>query len=44
VTAFIVRSIEQDDPQAYVRFPEQPMDTRKLAGTFERFGVPERLI
>jgi RNA polymerase sigma-70 factor (ECF subfamily) len=43
VTAFIVRSIEQDDPQAYVRFPEQPMDTRKLTGTFERFGVPDRL-
>jgi RNA polymerase sigma-70 factor (ECF subfamily) len=43
VTAFIVRSIEQDDPDAYVRFPDQPMDARKLTGTFERFGVPDRL-
>jgi RNA polymerase sigma-70 factor (ECF subfamily) len=43
VTAFIVRSIEQDDPEAYVRFPDQPMDARKLTGTFERFGVPDRL-
>jgi RNA polymerase sigma-70 factor (ECF subfamily) len=43
VTAFIVRSIERDDPEAYVRFPDQPMDTRRLAVTFKRFGVPERL-
>jgi RNA polymerase sigma-70 factor (ECF subfamily) len=43
VTAFIVRSIEAEDPQAYVRFPEQPMDARQLTGTFERFGLPARL-
>jgi RNA polymerase sigma-70 factor (ECF subfamily) len=43
VTAFIVRSIERDDPEAYVRFPEQAMDARRLAGTFARFGIPERL-
>jgi RNA polymerase sigma-70 factor (ECF subfamily) len=43
VTAFIVRSIESPEPEAYVRFPEQPIDERRLAGTFERFGLPQRL-
>jgi len=43
VTAFIVRSIEDPDPEAYARFPEQPMDARRLSGTFERFGLPDRL-
>jgi RNA polymerase sigma-70 factor (ECF subfamily) len=43
VTAFINRSIESDDPQDYVRFPEQAADPRTLEGTFGRFGLPERL-
>ena len=43
VTAFIVRSTDEPDPESYVRFPEQPMDPQRLAGTFERFGLPERL-
>jgi RNA polymerase sigma-70 factor, ECF subfamily len=43
VTAFIIRSIEEDDPEAYARFPEQPMDERRLVGTFGRFGLPDRL-
>jgi RNA polymerase sigma-70 factor (ECF subfamily) len=43
VTAFIARSIEETGPQAYVRFPEQPMDARRLVGTFERFAVPSRV-
>jgi RNA polymerase sigma-70 factor (ECF subfamily) len=43
VTAFIVRSIEEPDPEAYERFPEQPMDERRLAGTFQRFGLPDSL-
>jgi RNA polymerase sigma-70 factor (ECF subfamily) len=43
VTAFIARSIEASEPEAWVRFPEQPMDQRRLIGTFERFGLPERL-
>ncbi|HEY4830602.1 MAG TPA: RNA polymerase subunit sigma-70, partial [Solirubrobacteraceae bacterium] len=43
VTAFIVRSTDDPDPEAYTRFPEQPMDRRRLIGTFERFGMPERL-
>ena len=43
VTAFIVRSIEASDPEAYARFPEQPLDARRLSGAFERFGLPMRL-
>ena len=43
VTAFIVRSTEATDPEAYERFPEQPFDLRRLAGAFERFGLPDRL-
>jgi RNA polymerase sigma-70 factor (ECF subfamily) len=43
VTAFIVRSIDATEPEAYVRFPEQPMDPRRLTGAFERFGLPATL-
>jgi RNA polymerase sigma-70 factor (ECF subfamily) len=43
VTAFIVRAIDAPTPESYARFPEQPIDRRQLAGTFERFGLPERL-
>ena len=43
VTAFIVRSTSAPEPEAYVRFPEQPMDLRRLADAFGRFGLPELL-
>jgi RNA polymerase sigma-70 factor, ECF subfamily len=43
VTAFIVRATGADDPEAYVRFPDRPMDARRLSGTFERFALPDRL-
>jgi RNA polymerase sigma-70 factor (ECF subfamily) len=43
VTAFIVRKTDAVEPAAYARFPEQPLDTRRLKGTFERFGLPDRL-
>jgi RNA polymerase sigma-70 factor (ECF subfamily) len=43
VTAFIVRSIDDPDPEAFRRFPAQPMDERRLHGTFERFGLPARV-
>ncbi len=43
VTAFIVRSIDAADPEAYVRFPEQPIDQRRVTVTFERFGLPSHL-
>jgi RNA polymerase sigma-70 factor (ECF subfamily) len=43
VDAFIVRSIESSDPEAYVRFPEQAQDPARLQGCFERFGLPAQL-
>ena len=43
VTAFIVRSTEAPEPEVYERFPEQPLHPERLAGAFERFGLPDRL-
>jgi RNA polymerase sigma-70 factor, ECF subfamily len=43
VTAFIVRATDAVDPEAYLRFPEQPADPRRVTGTFERFGLPASL-
>jgi RNA polymerase sigma-70 factor (ECF subfamily) len=44
VTAFIARTIESSDPEAFERHPEQPPDPRQIAVTFERLGLPERLV
>jgi hypothetical protein len=44
VTAFIVRATDvASDPDRYIRFPDQPMDEQRLAGTFDRFGLPSQL-
>ena len=43
VTAFIVRATNAPEPEAYVRFPEQPMDEQRLSGTFERFALPANI-
>jgi RNA polymerase sigma-70 factor, ECF subfamily len=43
VTAFVTRSIEPTERQAYARWPEQPADPTRLLGVFERFGLPERV-
>ncbi len=43
VTAFIVRSTDASDPEAYIRFPEQSIDPRRATGTFERFELPTDL-
>jgi len=43
VVAFIVRSTEETDPEAYIRFPEQAHDPERLQSAFGRFGLPERL-
>jgi len=43
VVAFVVRSIEPEQREAYHRWVDQPADAQRLAGVFERFGVPERL-
>jgi RNA polymerase sigma-70 factor (ECF subfamily) len=43
VTAFIVRATGATEPEAYQRFPEQPMSRRQVSIAFERFGLPERV-
>jgi RNA polymerase sigma-70 factor (ECF subfamily) len=43
VTAFVARSIEPTERQAYERWPDQPTDERRFEGFFTRFGLPERL-
>jgi RNA polymerase sigma-70 factor, ECF subfamily len=43
VTAFVARTIEPTEPEAYERWPEQSADDRRLEGAFGRFGLPERL-
>ena len=43
VVAFLNRSTQAPEREAYERFPDQPPDPRLLAGTFGRFGLPERL-
>ena len=43
ITSFITRELGAlDDPEYYVRFPDQALDRRKL-GAFEQFGLPARL-
>ncbi|MDQ6834935.1 MAG: sigma-70 family RNA polymerase sigma factor [Actinomycetota bacterium] len=43
VTAFVVRSIEPTDDEAYQNWPRQTADDHRLTGVFERFGLPDRL-
>jgi RNA polymerase sigma-70 factor (ECF subfamily) len=43
VTAFVNRSIEPTERAAYHRWVDQPADAQRLSGTFEIFGLPDRL-
>jgi RNA polymerase sigma-70 factor (ECF subfamily) len=43
VVAFIARSTEPTDPEAYVRYPEQAADPERMHAAFGQFGLPERL-
>ena len=43
VTSFLNRSIESDDPESYLYFPNEPLDQRRLEYFFTRFGLPDRL-
>ncbi|HSJ16942.1 MAG TPA: sigma-70 family RNA polymerase sigma factor [Solirubrobacterales bacterium] len=43
VVAFINRSIESDDPESYARYPEEPVDSRRMTDYFERFGLAAEL-
>ena len=43
VTAFIARSAEPRDPEAFERYPDEPPDLEKVTGFFGNFGLPDRL-
>jgi len=43
VTAFVARSIERADREAYARWPDEPLDADRLTAYFERFGLPDRV-
>ncbi|MDQ6807012.1 MAG: sigma-70 family RNA polymerase sigma factor [Actinomycetota bacterium] len=44
VTAFIARSAEpREDPEAFERYPDEPVDAGKVGDVFERFGLPTQL-
>ena len=43
VCAFIVRSTEAPEPEAYTHFPDQPFDAERVTGAFGRFGLPAQL-
>jgi RNA polymerase sigma-70 factor (ECF subfamily) len=43
VTAFIARAPEADSPEAFERYPDEPVDEGKVEDVFGRFGLPGRL-
>lgn len=43
VVAFIARDTESQDPDAYVRWPDEPLIRRKFQDFFGRWGLPERI-
>jgi RNA polymerase sigma-70 factor (ECF subfamily) len=43
VTAFIVRTIDVPDREAFARYPEQAMNEERMRLVFERFGLPTQL-
>jgi len=43
VVAFVARSTEPTENEAYERWPDQPFDERRAASAFENFGLPAEL-
>jgi hypothetical protein len=43
VVAFINRTTEPTEREAYHRWVDQPVDPSSLVSTFGRFGLPDRL-
>jgi RNA polymerase sigma-70 factor, ECF subfamily len=42
VTAFIARSAEPRDRAVFERYPDEPVDAKKVDEIFERFGLPKQ--
>jgi RNA polymerase sigma-70 factor (ECF subfamily) len=42
VTAFIARSAEPRDRAVFERYPDEPVDAKKVDDIFERFGLPKQ--
>jgi RNA polymerase sigma-70 factor (ECF subfamily) len=42
ITSFITRATDADEPERYIRYPEEPQDPW-MAELFARFGLPDRL-
>ncbi len=43
ITAFVARATPGPEREIYARWTEQPLDPRRVAAAFERFGLPDRL-
>ncbi len=43
VIAFIVRTTEPTDPEAYKNYPQQEADEERMRAAFGRFELPDRL-
>jgi RNA polymerase sigma-70 factor, ECF subfamily len=43
VTAFIARSAAPRDPEAFERYPDEPVDAGKVDDVFSSFGLPPKL-
>ena len=43
MTAFVARSTEPTQREAYHRWVDQPADPSRLQSAFGRFGLPDRL-
>lgn len=43
VTAFVARSIERREREAYARWPEEPLDSRRRSAFFTDFGLPDEI-
>jgi hypothetical protein len=43
VTAFITRSADERDKEAFANYPDEPVDQAKVESVFARFGLPDRL-
>jgi len=43
VVAFIARSAEPRDDEAFMRYPDEPLDAARPGDVFGRFGLPAQI-